>query len=238
MRPLRLQVENLACFRGRQGVRGVSGFELFAIAGPTGAGKSSLLDAMVFALYGRVPRLGAHAAEMIALGRDRMAVTLDFRLGGRVYRVARTLSRNRKGKASEAALEEIVGGEERPLAEGPAAVTKMLERIVGLGYDAFTQAVILPQGEFQRFLKCRPAERRAILADLLRLQVYKKMYDRAAGDASRLDAVLQAQQAMIDGDAESAAPEAIAAARQSKDESDVDARRLRENVERLERQLV
>lgn len=210
MRPLRLQVENLASFRGRHEPLELSGFDLFVIAGPTGAGKSSLLDAIVFALYGRVPRLGRGVSEMIATGRDRLAVTLDFKSAGRTYRVVRALHRGRKGRASEAVLEEIVAGDERPIADGVAAVNKALEQVVGLGYDAFTQAVVLPQGEFQRFLKSEPASRRAILSDLLRLQVYKRMYDAAAAEAGRLQAFIQGQRAVLDADAQAATEDAIA----------------------------
>ena len=58
MRPLRLEVEGFACYRDRQPVLEFSELTLFAIAGPTGAGKSSILDAMLYALFGEVPRIG------------------------------------------------------------------------------------------------------------------------------------------------------------------------------------
>lgn len=213
MRPLRLQIENLASFRDKHGPLDFSGFALFAIAGPTGAGKSSLLDAIVFALYGRTPRLGKTLTEMIALGKDRLAVTLDFTSAGKTYRVARALHRGRKGKVSEAALEELVGDQERAIDDGVAAVNRAIERIVGLGYDAFSQAVILPQGEFQRFLKSEPGPRRAILANLLRMQVYERMYERARDEGVRLAATIQGGEALQAGDALAATPEVMEAAR-------------------------
>jgi exonuclease SbcC len=58
MRPLRLEVEGFTCYRDRQNVLDLSELRLFAIAGPTGAGKSSILDAMLYALFGEVPRIG------------------------------------------------------------------------------------------------------------------------------------------------------------------------------------
>ena len=213
MRPLRLQIENLASFRDKHGPLDFSRFDLFAIAGPTGAGKSSLLDAIVFALYGRTPRLGANLTEMIALGKDRLAVTFDFSSAGKTYRVARALHRNRKTKVSEAALEELVGDQERAITDGAASVNKALERIVGLSYDAFTQAVILPQGDFQRFLKSAPGPRRAILANLLRMQVYERMHGRARDEEVRLAATVQGGETLLAGDAEAATPEVIEAAR-------------------------
>ena len=81
MKPLRLRVENLTAFRGEQDLLDLSGHQLFAISGPTGAGKSSLLDAMIFALYGTVPRVGKSVKELISQGRDRMYVRLDFARG-------------------------------------------------------------------------------------------------------------------------------------------------------------
>ena len=79
MRPLKLRLENIACFRGGPKELDFTGLELFAIAGPTGAGKSSLVDTMISALYGSVPRIGRRGiTEIISLGADRMAVTFDF----------------------------------------------------------------------------------------------------------------------------------------------------------------
>jgi exonuclease SbcC len=177
MRPLRLTVEGFTCFKDRQGPIDFAHLDLFAISGPTGAGKSSILDAMIFALYGKVPRMGGKGlTELISLGRDRMAVVLDFRVGQDTYRVAR---RTRRRGATDAQLEQLVDGDERPVAEGVRQVEEHMLRLIGLRYDAFTQAVVLPQGEFQRFLKSQPRERREILRDLLRLQVYERMRELA-----------------------------------------------------------
>jgi exonuclease SbcC len=181
VRPLRLTVESFTCFKERQGPLDLSGLELFAIAGPTGAGKSSLLDAIIFALYGRVPRMRRGYSELISLGRDRMSVTLDFRVGLREFRIARI---GRRGRSAEAQLDELTGGGERSIAGGVQSVDDQVVRLLGLRYEAFTQAVVLPQGEFARFLKSQPRERREILRDLLRLQVYERMR-RAAAESNR-----------------------------------------------------
>ena len=94
MRPQRLTVEGLTCFRDRQELD-LSRLDLFAISGPTGAGKSTLLDAITFALYGEVPRVNNHnRAEMISASRDRVQVVLEFAVGGDRYRIARTMRRS------------------------------------------------------------------------------------------------------------------------------------------------
>src|SRR5678815_4524046 len=87
MRPLRLEVEGFTCYRDRQPVLDLSELRLFAIAGPTGAGKSSILDTMLYALFGKLPRIGKHdISEFISHGRDSMSVALDFRVRSSTYR--------------------------------------------------------------------------------------------------------------------------------------------------------
>jgi exonuclease SbcC len=208
MRPLRLAIENLTAFNERQPAVDLAGFDLFAIAGPTGSGKSSLLDAIVFALYGRVPRMGKSISELISLGRDRMAVTLDFRSGERTFRISRVA---RRGRGADAQMEELTSGLERPMADGVNEVNRQVGTLLGLGYDAFTQAVILPQGEFARFLRSRPGEQRAILRDLLRLQVYEKMRERSGKEATRLEIEVRSHEAILGTEYAGATPEAITA---------------------------
>src|SRR5262245_48943510 len=207
MRPLKLALEGFTCFRDKQELD-LSELRLFAIAGPTGAGKSSLLDAMTFALYGRVPRLKGKPAEMVSLGRDRLAVTFEFASGSRVFRLARTL---RRARGADAQLDELVDGTERPLAGGVREVDAAIERVLGLPYEAFTQAVVLPQGEFARFLKSAPGEQREILRELLRLQVYERMREHAANQVRELGVERRGLEARIAQDYEGATPAALAA---------------------------
>ena len=151
---------------------------MFAISGPTGAGKSTLLDAIIFALYGEIPRVNIHnRTEMISAARDRVSVVLDFDVGASRYRIARTLRRN---GVQAVRLEEHDGsGSFKNLADQVRAATDQVAQILGLGAPAFMQAVILPQGEFTRFLKAQPRDRRSMLRTLLRLDVYERMREQA-----------------------------------------------------------
>ncbi len=176
MRPLQLSMEGFGAFRERTTVD-FTGLALFAIAGPTGAGKSTLLDAITFSLFGKVPRLGVQVGELISLGLERAQVSLEFTAAGRRFLVTRTLRRG-KGKSGEALLEEL-GTSTPRTATGVKEVNARLQGVLGLNYEAFTQAVLLPQGEFARFLKSPAAERRAILRELLRLNVYERMREMA-----------------------------------------------------------
>ncbi|HEV7514674.1 MAG TPA: SMC family ATPase [Thermoanaerobaculia bacterium] len=180
MRPVHLTVEGLACFREKQEID-FQTLELFAISGPTGAGKSTLLDAITFALYGEIPRVNYQSrTEMISAARDRVSVVLDFEVGSSRYRIARTLRRN---GVQAVRLEERDGvggsGSGKTLADQVRAATDQVAEILGLGAPAFMQAVVLPQGEFARFLKAPPRDRRSMLRTLLRLDVYERMREQA-----------------------------------------------------------
>jgi exonuclease SbcC len=177
VRPVHLTVEGLACFREKQEID-FSALDLFAISGPTGAGKSTLLDAMIFALYGEIPRVKSpDRTEMISAARDRISVVLDFDVGTSRYRIARTLRRS--GVQMVRLEEQEVGGSFKNLADQVRAATDQVVQILGLEAAAFMQAVVLPQGEFARFLRAQPRDRRSMLRTLLRLDVYERMRERA-----------------------------------------------------------
>jgi DNA repair protein SbcC/Rad50 len=207
MRPLKLRLENFASYRGQATELDFSSLELFAISGPTGAGKSTLLDAIIFALYGSVPRLGRRATEIISLGADRMSVVFDFRIDAQRYRVTRLARRKGAGAAQ---LEQVAPDDEmQPLKEGVREVNEAAARLVGLSYEAFTQAVVLPQGEFQRFLKSEPRERREILSKILRLEIYERMRRLASGKSDMLAQAVQERERRLDEDYAEATPAAL-----------------------------
>ena len=171
MRPLRLEVEGFTSFREKQRLD-FSGLDLFAVTGPTGAGKSSLIDAIVFALYGQVPRVGDDYKQLISHGAERLNVLLEFGVGKERYRVVRTA---RRAGPSQQRLERLNGTGPEPLADRVREIRDRMGEILGLDYDGFTRAVVLPQGQFDAFLKGEPKERRKILVTLLRLGVYDDM---------------------------------------------------------------
>jgi len=209
VRPLRLELEGFTSFRERA-VLDFEGLDLFAITGPTGVGKSSLIDAMVFALYGQVPRVGGEYRQLLSHGAERATVRLDFAVGEERFRVVRTI---RSSGTPPARLERVKPGKtERtePLADRVKEIAEQVERIVGLDYDGFTRSVVLPQGQFDAFLKGEPKERRKILVALLDLHVYERMHEvvnRRAADARREAEFIAGQLAR---DYAGATPEALA----------------------------
>ena len=216
MRPLRLELEGFTSFRERTKVS-FEDTDLFVLTGATGSGKSSLIDAMVFALYGAVPRYENRTvvAPVISQGKVQARVRLDFEAGGREYTAVRVVRRVGSGASTkEAVLEErVAGGASRTLARTAQVLSKLVEEdVIGLPLDHFTKCVVLPQGEFATFLRAKPAERQELLETLLGLGLYARLQKeanrRAANHANRAE-VLKAR---LDSDLDGATSEAVRAA--------------------------
>lgn len=177
MRPTRLEVEGFTSFRQNVALD-FSSLDLFVITGPTGAGKSSLIDAIIYALYGRTPRIGDKAgSDLISQGAERMRVLLEFKAGKKDYRLLRTLKR---GGSAKLQLEvQDPKGDWDAISNKVFEVRQKVEEILGVDFDGFTKSIVLPQGEFDKFLRGDPVERRQILSDLLHLDIYEEMGKRA-----------------------------------------------------------
>ena len=181
MRPIKLELEGFTSFRQPCELN-FSEFDLFAITGPTGAGKSSLLDAMTYALFGCTARLGKvnAAKELLSQNALSMSVCLEFQVGHQIYKVYRGL----KGKTSKGQLEkQSATGEWVPETGSIKQMDTTIQEIVGLDFKGFTRAVILPQGKFDEFLRGDADERRKVLKDLLGMQVFEKMMQLANSKA-------------------------------------------------------
>jgi exonuclease SbcC len=174
MRPTRLELAGFTAFREPTEID-FADADLFALTGSTGAGKTSVLDGITFGLYGSVARLDdrRQVAPVISQGRTDARVLFEFTVDGVAYTVARKVVRTASGGATtkEARLErgDVV------LAGDAKAVSAEVERLLGLSFEQFTKCVVLPQGQFQRFLHDKPAERQDLLVRLLDLGVYTRV---------------------------------------------------------------
>jgi exonuclease SbcC len=211
MRPLHLQMQGFGSFRDETTLD-FTGVDYFALVGPTGNGKSTVIDAIGFALYGRVPRYDEKSSvrNIVSLGAQEARVQLDFTVGGDQYRATRVVRLRAGGQPShQARLERFgAGGEPEPVAGQVREFSREIERIIGLGFDDFTRCVALPQGEFQRLLHDEPKQRRSVLVRLLNLAHYETVGARARAMASQHDTAVEAlaaQAADFAGDAEALA---------------------------------
>jgi exonuclease SbcC len=154
--------------------------DLFVLSGPTGSGKSSVIDGMTFALYGAIPRLDDRrsVSPVISAQADRARVSFRFSVGDETYTAVRLVQRRGSGATTtEARL--LRGEDEEVLAGSADDVTAEVTRLLGLSYDHFTKAVVLPQGAFADFLTDRPKDRQALLRALLELGLYEQVMQLA-----------------------------------------------------------
>ena len=193
MRPMKLELEGFTLFRERSEID-FRCFDLFAITGQTGAGKTSLLDAMTYALYGKTSRLNKAGRDLISQGATDMSVSLWFRAGRDEYQVTRAIH----GPTATARLDKLEQGKWHSVSGHAGEIGQRVERIIGLDFDAFTKWVILPQGKFDQFLQGSRKEQRGTLNDLLDMQVYQRMVQSANEEKNRAGGQLTAKEQGLD----------------------------------------
>lgn len=201
MRPTRLEVQGFASFR-EPTVLDLTDVDLFVLSGPTGAGKSSLIDAMTFALYGSVPRYDNKnlVAPVISQGQLEARVQLDLAIEDRHYRATRVVRRTKTGATTKEARLELVTPSDTSVIAGTAdELTATVEELLGLTFDHFVRTVVLPQGAFQAFMHAKPKERQDLLVELLELDIYRRVASVARDRASRADAEIQALERQLSG---------------------------------------
>lgn len=207
MRPTTIEIEGFTAFRERTLID-FTDLDLFVLHGPTGSGKSSILDAMTFALYGVVPRMGTQGIEaLVSTGTTRGLITLTFECAGNTYRVVRKLYTTSTPKA--ATLHELVDGQEKGLADGIRETNDTIEAIVGIDYEAFSRAVFLPQGKFAEFLHSAASERRNVLQELFQLDFLDRMRSLANKRASTAGARAKTKTERLEGDYEDVSEQAL-----------------------------
>lgn len=158
----------------------------FLIHGPTGAGKTTILDAISFALYGTASgdlRESKNLRSDYAPPSAKTQVDFTFRSGNKEYEVVRSPEQEvakQRGEGTRkipaaAALYEISGDERNIIASGINDVTKQVEAILGFKAEQFCQIVLLPQGEFRRFLIAESKDRKSILETLFKTGIYRQI---------------------------------------------------------------
>ncbi|GHF45744.1 exonuclease SbcC [Deinococcus metalli] len=239
MRPLKLEVQGFTAFR-QFTTLDFADLELFALVGPTGSGKSSLLDAMTFALYGQTARLGGAGLDaLISQGERGLSASLTFEVSGVTYRASRT--KGRKQAENEVRFEHLDDqGRWTNLSEGSGGVKGISERIrraVGLDFDTFRRSVMLPQGEFSRLLLGKPADRQALLGELTGLEHVQVMQRVASDRAKELKSESASLNAVLLSEYADVTAQALAELRGEREALSGEAERLTDERERLQTAL-
>ncbi|MDE2777668.1 MAG: SMC family ATPase [Chloroflexota bacterium] len=192
MIPTRLELRNFLAYRAPEPIV-FDGIELACLTGANGVGKSSLLDAITWALWGKAR--ARRDDDLIHLGQNDMQVSIDFVQDGLRYRVLRR--RSRAGRGSRGALDLMVYDKDdfpRIISEDGARRTQeKINQILRLDYETFVHSAFLQQGRADAFTLKTAAERKRILADILSLEQWTEYEDavktRLSGIASQIDIV-------------------------------------------------
>ncbi len=168
---------------------------LFAITGPTGSGKSSILDAITVALYGEVPRYGNNRPEELMTRHTGESFSeVEFEVRGIIYRSKWSIYRARKkpeGKLQPVRMELVEVTANRHLDLKPSEVPQKIEEITGLDKHRFMRSVMLAQGDFAAFLQAKEKERGELLEKITGLEIYseisKEAFEREKNERRKLE---------------------------------------------------
>jgi exonuclease SbcC len=184
MKPIRLVLEHFGPYAGREELDFSRLGEIFLICGKTGSGKTTIFDGMLYALYGTASgsrsglekELKSHFADQ----GDIPQISFDFSVRGKSYRVVRRPPfeqfSKRKGEwiahPAEAEVYEKTSGEWRHLPKKRTEISLFIQELIGFTEDEFSKIVLLPQGEFQRFLELQTKDRAAVLEKLFPTDIH------------------------------------------------------------------
>ena len=185
MRPVVLRLQGFMAFAARQEVdfRVLQHDTLMMIAGETGAGKTALLDAMTYALFGASTggerKETNYRSDHVDDGTESY-VDFQFRLRGQIYRVLRMPPQKGTsiGKYELYTLDDIDAPNPTLVASSKSKVTKKVTELLGYNLEQFRSVVILPQGQFRDFLQAKAEKKSQILSSLLRTLRYKLLQER------------------------------------------------------------
>ncbi|WP_161493858.1 SbcC/MukB-like Walker B domain-containing protein [Virgibacillus necropolis] len=199
MRAISLSVKAFGPYWGQQTVNfnELGEESIFLITGPTGAGKTTIFDAICYALYGRASgsdrdqdSLRSHFATM----DDQTEVQFHFALNQKEYVVTRSPKQYKKKERGEgytddppkAILYEIKNGEKLLLYSRIKEVNETLEGKLGFDYEQFRKMILIPQGEFRKLISENSKEREAVLQNIFHTYFYERMTDQLKTESRTL----------------------------------------------------
>ena len=168
---------------------------LFAITGKTGAGKSSILDAISLALYGKTPRvvITGQSNDVMTRGTSDCYAEVVIEIGGKKWKSSWKQNRNRNKNLNDV-IRRIADGADNIYAEKVKDCDRKIEEITGLKFDQFTKVIMLAQGSFAAFLQADNADKGELLEQITGTEIYgeisKKVYERNKKEKEVLDTIL------------------------------------------------
>lgn len=183
MIPIKLSIQGLYSYQGLQEIdfRQLVGSNVFGIFGKVGSGKTSLLEAMSFALYGETERLNNRdnrQYNMMNLKSKHLIIDFEFQAGseGQLYRFAYEAKRNKKNHAEISSTDRkmYIWTDDAwlPIGNEKDDVALLSKEILGLDYDNFKRTIIIPQNQFREFLELSPTDRTKMMNQLFKLDQY------------------------------------------------------------------
>ena len=215
MRPLRLSFSGIRSYPAVFGPLDFTGKNLIAILGDTGAGKSTILEAITLALYGNCTWDNQQSKALMAEGAAQMAVDFTFAHDGHRWQVRRVFHASTTPSTHH--LKNLDTGEET---DNARAVNRRIEALLKLRFDSFKTAVLLPQGQFSRLLTATGTVRTALLKDIFGIQVIETLHQHASLHRDRLTSLVHsgqlARKGLLDNPAATAAAAGQAAGQQER----------------------
>lgn len=210
MRPLKLTMTAFGPYKDTEVIdfSELKEHRLFVVSGNTGAGKTSIFDAICFALYGDASGEDRNDNKMLrshfADDQAHTSVELEFELKGRTYRVFRQLAHvkaGNKGATGESyELHEIGSGQAIPIVDRfiVSQVDEKIRGLIGLTKEQFSQIVMLPQGEFRKLLTSETENKEEILRRIFKTGLYKQVTDHLNEQRKDMQQVCSEQAKMLE----------------------------------------
>ena len=205
MIPIRLSVQGLYSYQDIQEIdfQRLTGSSVFGIFGKVGSGKTSLLEAISFALYGETERLNSRdnrPYNMMNLKSNELKIDFEFRAGAGqalyrfIYETKRHAKKHHEVNPGERRLFIWQDDNWQPIGKEKEDVSVLSKEILGLDYDNFKRTIIIPQNQFREFLELSPRERTEMMNKLFKLDQYD-----LAGRVSKLNKLNDNQLAELRG---------------------------------------
>lgn len=205
MRPLKLSFESFNSYANKTSIdfEDFSSNGIFLITGPTGSGKTTIFDAIKYALYGEASgedRKNISNFSDFANLESPSAVTFEFLHRGVKYRIERISSYqvSKKNKTPETDKKtpnkkttvnfyQLIGGEEKLLASNARKVNEEVQSLLGIDKNQFSQIVMIAQGDFSKILTADGGDREKLLRNIFNTEIYQQLQERLKADTSQLE---------------------------------------------------